>query len=67
LSELGDEFGFLKAGLADTGFAIGVLFGAMLYGASEQEIDKLERGLSTPTHYGGGSERVAASRRCETN
>src|SRR6266566_4931537 len=35
--DLEDELGFLTAGLADTGFAIGVLFGAMTHGASEAE------------------------------
>lgn len=45
LSPDADYFGFLTAGLADTGFAIGVLFGAMVHGASEQEIDRLERGF----------------------
>jgi hypothetical protein len=40
-----DEFGFLTADLADTGFALGVLFGAMVQGASEQEIDRLDRGF----------------------
>lgn len=42
---LQDEFGFLIAGLADTAFALAVLFGAMVHGASEQEIDRLERGF----------------------
>jgi hypothetical protein len=31
--------------MTDTGFALGILFGAMVDGASEQEIDKLERGF----------------------
>lgn len=36
----------MKYILADTAFAIGVLAGAMFNGASEREIDRLERGLA---------------------
>jgi hypothetical protein len=35
----------MKYILADTAFAIGVLAGTMFTGASEREIDRLERGL----------------------
>ena len=43
--EAADEFGWLIAGLTDTSFALGILFRAMVDGASKDEIDKLERGL----------------------
>lgn len=45
LADAQDKFGWLTAGLADTGFAIGVLAGFMFHGASEAEIDRLERGF----------------------
>jgi hypothetical protein len=35
----------MRRNLAEAAFAIGVFFGAMVHGASEQEIDRLERGL----------------------
>jgi len=43
--EIQDELNSLKWHTADTAFAIGVLFGCMISGASEKEIDRLERGL----------------------
>jgi hypothetical protein len=43
--ELGDEFGFLTAGLVETGFALGIVYNAIVNGASDREIDRLERGF----------------------
>jgi len=44
----------MRRNLAEAAFAIGVLFGAMVHDASEQEIDRLERGLvhATVSRYG---------------
>ena len=40
-----DDLGALKWKTAETSFQIGVLHGAMSTGASDREIDRLERGL----------------------
>ena len=44
----------MRRNLAETTFAVGVLFGAMVHGASDREIDRLERGLvhATVSRYG---------------
>jgi hypothetical protein len=40
-----DDFNNLRVDMAQAAFAIGVLAGAVFHGASEREIDRLERGL----------------------
>jgi hypothetical protein len=55
--DLQDDLGALRWETAETSFQIGVLAGAMFSGASDREIDRLERGL-TPLFRAAGVARI---------